>query len=95
MLLYESQVFNHADPVIGYVAFLEIKQFIAWERVAFITESYVMIAELFAFFLDKRALFVSGAATFTVRQFYTFGSNIIYHGKVVTANAAVHSAGRN
>jgi hypothetical protein len=74
---------------------LEAEQFIAWERVAFVTESYVMIAKYFAFFLDKRALFISGAATFTVRQFQTFCPHIIFQSKVITANAAVHSTGRN
>lgn len=94
MLLYESQVFNHTYPIKGHVAFLEVKQIIAWKRVAFIAKIYLMIAKCFAFFLDKRALFISGATTFTIRQFYSFRSNIIYHSKIATANTAVHSTGR-
>jgi hypothetical protein len=50
-----------------------------------------LVEQFCTFFLDKRALLVSGAATFTVRQFNTFRSKVIFQSKIITANTAVHT----
>ena len=49
-----------------FIVFGEVYYEFAGKLAAFIAEFHLVIQNLFAFFLNKRALLVSGAATFAV-----------------------------
>jgi hypothetical protein len=61
MLLNEIEVVNYAQVIKSCVAFFDMFQVITGKFFTFITEFDLVVQNLFASFLDKSALFVSGS----------------------------------
>jgi len=72
------KIVNHIHTVMYFITFGKVFYEFAGKLVAFIAEFHLVIQKLFAFFLKKRALLVSGAATFAVRQFDSFSFSIVF-----------------
>jgi hypothetical protein len=66
MLLNILKIVNHVHSVTGFIAFGELCDEFAGKLGAFIAELNLVMQDLVALFLYKRALFISRAATSAV-----------------------------
>ena len=78
MFFDEFKIVNHIHVVMCFISFSKVFYEFTGKLVAFIAELNFVIQKLFAFFLNKRALLVSKAATIAVRQLDSFSFSIVF-----------------
>ena len=76
MFFDKLKIINHVHMEMRFIPFSKVLEEFAGKLVAFIAELKFVIQNLCAFFLNKSTFLVSWAATFAIRQFYSFSFSI-------------------
>ena len=95
MLFDVLQIINHVHSILLRIAFSKFLYEFTGKLLAFITEFHLIVQDLITFFLNERALLVSGTAPFAVRQFNSLVPNIVYQSKIVATHITVHATNCN
>ena len=86
-----SKIVDHIHSVTLFIFFSEVNYELAGKLVALIAKLNFVIQNFFTFFLNKRALFISWAATTAVRQFDSSCFSIVFISKIAAAHVTVHA----